>query len=185
VTYSVVPTKATGDLLASSDWNTYVRDNFADHEARISANTYSGCLLTRTTNQSIPDASTTAITWTAETTDQGGWFTPSSSTITVPSGALPSGYTTIVLSIGVIAPWAGNAVGARSVAVYKNGATAGGSSIGAPDAFDMSMVFTIPDIEVVPGDTIVINVAQTSGGALNLLGSSLPMRCSVRRVGYF
>lgn len=185
MTYSAAPTKATGDLLAASDWNTYVRDNLADHEARIGANSYSGVTVVRTTNQAIPNATNTLVSWTAETIDQGGWFPTTGTTFTVPAGALPAGYTTIMVQVGVSIPFDGNTTGARKVDIYKNAAFLMGTYAGAVDTSTLSVIWASPDIDCVPGDTFSINVAQSSGGSLNLLGATLNLSCSVRRVGYF
>lgn len=186
MTYTAVPAKSTGDLLAASDWGTYVKDNLADHEARISANSYSGCLLMRTTNQSIPSATDTLVSWNTETVDQGGWFPSTGTTVTVPAGALPSGFTTILVSISWAVPFAANATGARKVEIWKNAALYRTEYYnGALDASALAISATGPDIPCVPGDTFALNVSQSSGGALNLSGATLNLSMSVRRVNYY
>lgn len=186
MTYSTVSTKATGDAIAASDWNTYIRDNLADHEARMTAQSFSGALVTRTTNQSLTTATNTLISWTTETTDQGGWFPGSGTTFTVPSGALPSGFTYVVVQISVTVPWEGNSTGTRKVEIYKNAALYALLNVTSPpDANNFAVTVTAPDISCIPGDTFAINVSQSSGGALNLLGASASLTCSIRRVGHY
>ena len=185
MTYSTVSTKATGDTVAASDWNTYLRDNMADHEARIGAIAYSGCRVVRTTNQSIPDSTYTAISFTAETTDQGGWFPTTGTTATVPSGALPPGYTTLVLQVSVQLYWAGNATGQRVVRILKNGVEFFSWAQGPAGASNFGMGGTATDVTAVPSDTITVEVNQSSGGALNLIGATQEIALSIRRVGYY
>lgn len=45
-----------------------------------------GCTLTRVTNQSIPNASTTFVSFTTEAADADGFFPGSGATITIPTG---------------------------------------------------------------------------------------------------
>lgn len=183
--YSAVSTKATGDTVAASDWNTYLRDNMADHEARIGAIAYSGCRVTRASNQSIADATTTAVSWTAETTDQGGWFPGTGTTATVPAGALPSGYTTLMVSMSVQIYWESNATGSRAVIMYKNGVEFAHQKIVPGFTGTFAQVFTAPDIDAVVGDTFMVQVAQSSGGALNVAGATATAAMTIRRVGYY
>lgn len=182
--YSTVPNKATGDTLAASDWNTYVRDNLADHEARIGGIAFSGCLLTRASNQSIPDTTLTNVTWTAETTDQGGWFTPSGSTVTVPAGALPSGFTYVLVQLACQLYWDGNATGTRRILFLQNGSEVQTLYLTPPSTAMMGMPLTSMLLRAVPGDTFSVQVSQTSGGALFLLGATQTLYLSVERRGY-
>lgn len=186
MSFTTVSTKATGDTVSQSDWNTYIRDNEADLDARISANTFSGCILTRASNQSIPDTTNTLVSWTAETLDVGGWFTPSGTTITVPAGAIPSGYTNIIVEIGCLLVWAGNTVGTRKMEIYQNGASLFVlDTVSPPDATNLTIVRTSLPIPAVAGDTFAINVAQSSTGALNLIGATSTLRFSIKRSGYY
>lgn len=183
--YSAVSTKATGDTVAASDWNTYLRDNMSDHEARLLAQALSGCRLTRATDQSTTDNVNTDVTWTAETYDQGGWFTPSGTTITVPAGALPSGYTTIIVVVAVQIYWASNATGSRNVQVYKNGSEFASQKASPGVTGTFAQVFTAPAIHAVPTDTFKAVATQSSGGTLALAGATQEMAFSVTRIGYF
>lgn len=182
--YSTVSTKAIGDAIAASDWNTYIRDNLADHEARLGGQSFSGCLLTRTTNQSIPDATLTNVTWTAETVDQGGWFPSSGTTVTVPAGALPSGYTYVLVQMACQLYWDGNAAGTRRILFLQNGSEVQTLYLSPPSTAMMGMPLTSMLLRAVPGDTFSVQVSQTSGGALNLLGATQTLYLSVERRGY-
>ena len=185
MTYSTVPTKFTGDTLAANDWNTYVRDNLADHEARIGAIAYSGCRVTRVTDQAIADNTLTAVTWTAETTDQGGWFPGTGTTATVPASALPSGYTTLMVSMAVQIYWESSSTGSRSVLLLKNGTEFANQKIVPGFTGTFAQVFTAPDIDAVPGDTFVVQVGHSSGASLNVAGATRTAAMSIRRVGYY
>lgn len=183
--YSTVSTKATGDTVAASDWNTYIRDNLADHEARIGAIAYSGCRVTRVTDQAIADNTLTAVTWTAETTDQGGWFPSSGTTVTVPTSALPSGYTTLMVSMSVQIYWESNATGSRHVVLYKNGTEFAAQKIAPGFTGTFAQVFTAPDIDAVPGDTFLVQVIHSAGASLNIAGATKTAAMSIRRVHYY
>ena len=184
MTYSTPPTEATGNTLAAGDWNTYVRDNFEDHEARIRANTFAGAVVTRASDQSIPNAAFTAITWTAETTDQGGWITTSSTTFTVPSSAIVAGYSSITVSFGVSIYWDGNTTGGRGIRFMKNGTAYAGDTRDASPG-DMGITIVAPDIVAGVGDTFTCEIYQDSGGALNAIGGTFPLMATIRRASYF
>lgn len=183
MTYSVVSTKATGDTVAASDWNTYLRDNLADHEARIIGNTFSGASVTRASNQSISTAAWTAVSWTAESTDQGGWIATTSTTFTVPAGAIVAGYTSIFVSFGVSIYWAANSTGGRGLRFLKNGTEyAGDTRLATTGAMGVTVV--APDIIAVAGDTFTCEIYQDSGGALNAIGGTNALMATIRRTNY-
>lgn len=180
MTYTTPPDKATGDTVSESDWDTYIRANMIDLDARIQANTFSGCLLERTSAQSIPDSATTNLTLPTETIDEGGWFPGSGATITVPAGAIPSGYTKITVRIEVAIEWDADATGRRTVDIYKNGAIVGpiyqqdASSISFGQINNRTYWFEA-------GDEIVVKLFQDSGGALDLNSALV----TIARVSYF
>lgn len=185
MTYSAVPSKATGDTVSAGDWGTYLKDNLADHEARITANSYSGCRLTRDTDQNISDTTLTPVVWTHEIVDQGGWYPGSGSTVTVPAAALPPGYTTVIVSMSVQIWWDSDADGTRSVAFYKNGVEFARQKMVAGYTGIFGQVVAPPDIDAEPTDTFQVQVIHSAGGTLALVGSSNLLALSIRREGYF
>ena len=182
MTYTAVSTKATGDTISATDWNTYIKDNAADFDARLQAVTFKGAKWTRTTTQSIPDSASTAAQFaTAETYDEGGWgLTASNTTITVPSTAFPTGYTTIVVRVIASVEWANNATGRRILDVYKNGVVQQPLQITAGSNISLGMI-NVSEFEVVVGDTITTSLYQDTGGALNINKGVL----TVSRAGFY
>lgn len=179
MSYSTLASKSSGDPISVTDWST-LRDDLTDHEARIQANTFSGCILERTSVQSIPDATGTGVSLTVETLDEGGWFPGSGSTITVPSAAIPAGYTNIVVRIEVNVEWDDNPTGRRTVNINKNAALLGPNfQMDAPSiSLGQSNTRTY---WFEAGDTINVQVFQDSGGALDLNSALV----TIARIGYF
>jgi hypothetical protein len=103
----------------------------------------------------------------------------------VPAGAIPSGSTTLLLSCQIQLYWAGNVTGVRSVRFLKNGAEFASDGDSTATAGNLGQVKVAPDVDAVAGDTITIEVFQSSGGALNLIGATFPLAGVVRRVGYY
>lgn len=79
-------------------------------------------LVTQASAQSIPDATTTALSWSTEVVDSGGWFNPAQPTrFTVPAGVTAI---RIVGAAGTV-----SATGQLVVSVYKNGTLAAGCPV--------------------------------------------------------
>lgn len=179
MTYTSLSSKSTGDTITASDW-ALIDSDLDDLDARITANTFSGTILTRLTTQSIPDSAATPLNLTAEVIDEGSWFPGSGTTITVPAGAIPSGYTKVVCRLEINAEWTANATGRRTMDIYKNGSIIGpifqqdASTISFGQSNSRTFWFEA-------GDTITFQLYQDSGGALNLNSALV----TVARVGYF
>lgn len=58
------------------DWGNAVADAVNRH----------GCHIERSTNQTLPASTTTDATWPTETDDTDGYYTPTGSTVTIPTG---------------------------------------------------------------------------------------------------
>lgn len=183
--FTTPPVKATTDTISAVDWADSIRGNLIDLDARATDNSFKGCVLRRTTNQSTANGVSEFVVWTSEIIDQGGWFAPSSAAITVPTGILPSGCTTLLIQVTVQLYWEANATGTRRIYIELNGSEYCSSYPASPGAVLLPVGMTSPDIPVVPGDVIKILVAQTSGGALNIAGASQAAFVTVRRVGAF
>ena len=113
MSYTTVPTVSTGDTWTAANHNTYIRDNFTD------VVTFKGVGLIRSTNQSIPDTTLTAISYDTEAHDTDAFHAGGSPTrITIPAGL--GGYYHVYAGI----VWA-NATTTSKYYLYvrKNGAT--------------------------------------------------------------
>jgi hypothetical protein len=113
---------------------------------------------TRATNLSCANASFTDLTFTAETADSDGFLTPTSATLTVPSGL--GGLYAYDLSF----TWA-STPGTAGVVVFK------GASVlhGIQSAYTASNITGISGtVLLAAADTLKFQVTQNSGGALNL-----------------
>lgn len=171
--YTTPATKATGDLLSATDWNTYVRDDMEYLNARAQEVAFKGVRIVRTTNQSIPDSALTTVTWPdGETFDEGGWFSGTGGTVTVPSGAIPSGFTNIVVQVSCYIFWDANATGRRYLSLLKNG-TEFTSGTDWPQSANTFAIPVSAPINVASGDTITVEAFQSSGGALNIENGAL------------
>lgn len=180
MTYTSLSSKSTGDTITASDW-ALIDSDLDDLDARVTANTFSGCTIERTTTQSIPDSTLTPLNLTAEIIDEGSWFPGSGTTVTVPAGAIPSGYTKLMIHIQVSLEWEGNTTGRRTLNIFKNGSLIGpnfqqavGSSLSFAQINNRTYWFE-------SGDTIQVQAYQDSGGSLDVNSALV----TVARIGYF
>lgn len=169
MSYTAPPTFVASDVLAAADLN-ILGDDIAYLYSVSQGLTLSGCKVKRTSDQSIPDSTDTDVTWVTEVFDYGSWWS-TGATVTVPAGAIPSGYTTIAVMMIARLKFASNGTGVRRVTILQNGSTVETRTIGGlsgdPTTADLVEVFT-----VAAGDTIKVQAYQTSGGALNLSSAS-------------
>lgn len=163
--YTAPPTFVDGDDLPAADLNV-LSDDIEYLEAISQGLTASGVQVTRSSSQSISSSTDTYVSFESEQFDYGGWWS-SGATITVPAGAIPAGFTTIIIQIAVNAKFASNGTGYRRVEVHKNGSSVGGWQVSALSGDVTDLV--LPEwTTVAAGDTIKLNVYQNSGSALNL-----------------
>ncbi len=121
------------------------------------------CAVTRSTAQSIATATITSITFDTEVIDTTGtMFTASSTTITVPETGIyaVSGYCAIT----------SNATGYRRLLLDQNGSFVIIDARGAVNGDHTHMTLNTL-LVCVAGDAIKLAVEQTSGGALNTVGT--------------
>lgn len=155
---------SVSEVLAASKLNTHLRDNVA-----WLGTDKPSCRAERRTTQSISNNTFTAVALTAEDWDTGGMHSTvtNNSRLTVPSGGAGKYH------VGMSGYWASNVTGRRVFRLQKNGATtvlevelpvSGGLSSSAYSMIDTGNV----------GDYWEFYVFQTSGGALNLDGASVP-----------
>lgn len=173
--WTTPPTESAGAALAAADLN-IIRDDLNYLKDRSDALIFSGVRVDRNaSNQSIPDSTWTAVSFTRELIDQGGWIAVTSTTITVPSGAIPTGYTTVVIDADMYATFAANTTGIRKARVLRNGSmfVQNGFSAASADTTDLvGSMWT----SAAATDTITMEVYQSSGGSLNLTGVALGIK---------
>ena len=159
------PKTMGAEAAVSSDWNTHVRDNLNYLKGITDGVTFSGTQLTRAAATSIATATWTAITWTAEVHDYGGWWA-SGTNIVVPAGAIPSGYTTIIVMVTATATFASNGTGYRMLRSLKNWSQFGRDRISAISGDQTDLGFT-EFVTAIAGDIITFEAYQNSGAGLN------------------
>lgn len=150
---------ATGTI-APAAWGDAVRDAL-EYLARNRPH----CRVYRTTNQSIANTTTTALTFDAERVDVGGMHSTSSNTgrITIPTGE--GGF----YIIGANVQFAINGTGYRQLSLRLNGSTLiGTKSILATTGIAATNLAIEVAYQFAAGDYIEVTVAQSSGGALNV-----------------
>lgn len=163
--YAVPPNFTAGNALTAAELDV-LGDDIVYLNGLAQGTTFSGTEIGRATAQSIPNSTLTAVTFTAETFDFGGWWA-SGSLATVPAGAIPSGFTTIMVQCFATARFAANGTGTRQAAIVLNGSVSGvGVSVSALSG-ETTLVPVTKVIEVAAGDTLGLSVQQNSGGALN------------------
>src|SRR6478609_8306921 len=119
--YVTPPTFTASTTSTAADVN-ILGDDIVYLKARSDALIFSGVRVDRNgSNQSIPDSTWTAVSFTREIIDQGGWIAVTSTTITVPAGAIPAGYTTVIVDADMYATFAANTTGIRKARVLRNG----------------------------------------------------------------
>jgi hypothetical protein len=132
--------------------------------APASGSTFAGASAYKSTNQSISNNTTTAVTFNTENFDTDAFHDNSTNTsrFTVPAGK--GGYYLVNGSI----TFAANSAGIRSVYVYKNGAVAGYVTQTAPTSSGFAILNFNFTIKTVATDYIEVFCYQSSGGALDV-----------------
>jgi hypothetical protein len=164
--YVTPPTFTPGTELAADDLN-LLGDDIKYLKAQTDQAVLSGCVVTRAASQSIPNNTATLMSFTAEVIDAGGWIAVTSTTVTVPAGAIPAGYTTIAVDCRISATFATNATGYRRATLLKNGTPVVGPVVDAGSG-QVTVVSESCITTAVAGDTFTVEVQQTSGGSLNV-----------------
>ena len=151
--------------------NTYIRDNELYLKGVADGVAGSAVQLTRTAATSISASSETTITWTTEVLDLGGWWS-SGTNIVVPAGAIPSGYTSILIAVMARTKFAASGTGARRIKVKKNGTEFGSVSLSGISGETTDLILA-EITTVVAGDILIFTVYQTSGGNLDVTQSQI------------
>lgn len=124
---------------------------------------FSGCFLTKSGTQSIPNSTDTAVTFDTEYFDVGGYHDNSTnnSRITIPSGK--DGY---FLFLGQI-NYASNGTGGRYAYIVVNGTYIQQAVFSASSqSYTIANISTV--LSLVAGDYVQLITVQNSGGALNV-----------------
>lgn len=161
------PQKTWGsEILTSSDLNVYLRDDMEFLKGRSDGLVFSGTRVSRAATQSIPTATDTAISFDTEVYDHGGWWS-SGTTVTVPAGAIPAGFTTVAIHVIGRLRYVANGTGYRKIKLLRNGAQIIGNSASG-DATETTEVSASDYTVCAAGDAITMQALQSSGGALNV-----------------
>lgn len=143
---------ADADRLEVWDGSAWVRIATGSETGRT------GCLLRRSSNQSISNSSITSVSWDTETADTDGFIAVTSSTVTIPSGLAGLYHITAVHSLDTIP----TTHMMRIIAGGNNYDFHGGGGSGRIAASIM--------VPLAGADTLATQCYQSSGGSANLTG---------------
>jgi hypothetical protein len=169
--YTAPPTFVAGDPLAAAELNV-IGDDIEYLYAATESLTFNGVSVSRAAATSIPDSTSTAVTWSAENYDEGGWWS-SGPSIVVPASAVPAGYATVACLVSARVKFGADDLGYRAMAITINGSDFVGSSVGAVDGGETEIV--IPSIICIlnAGDSLGMSVYHTAGHSINVAGAWL------------
>jgi hypothetical protein len=165
-TYDNLPIGTTGQVLTV---DTTVSPYKVKWATAASASNFVGCFLTKSSNQSISNATLTAITFDVEELDTDAFHSTSSNTSRI---TIPSGKGGKYLITGQV-KFANNATGVRLFKIIKNNSGDGHdfeiptSSVSGSFAITQSSI-----LNLAVGDYIEIFAYQSSGGSLNVLADT-------------
>lgn len=157
---SCVPLPGAGCVLASDGADLFVVTTLAAAGRTLAPRAY------RDTDQSITDATDTAVTFAAANSDAWAcWAAGQPTRLTAP---ITGRYTATAW-----VKFAANATGLRSGWIYKNGTTEYGRvQVGAISGSPTQLTIATPAFDMTQGDYVQLYVRQTSGGALALTRDS-------------
>jgi hypothetical protein len=176
----VVGIPGVEDLVTTTAMQTYIAS--LNHVTTSAMETYvagqeSGCTVSRTGDLSVASSGTpTVVTWSLSTTGtyqrngtfDSSWSSGSGTELTIPS-SLNGRYVQVGAKVG----WASASGGRRLVTIYRNGAEFARTDAGlSGGAYLFGQEVTANPCPVATGTTFEVGVAQTSGGAINLLGGA-------------
>lgn len=116
-----------------------------------------GCQISRAAAQAIPSGTATTITWDAEASDVDGFIATPSGSVVVPAGLGGLYVCTVTINYGGTVGSSGG-----NLTILQNG-TASYCTISPGSASDTNTTVTT----WAPGDTLSVQVLQTSGASLN------------------
>lgn len=147
---------STGEVLTAADVDSFLANGPHIH-------------LTRSATQSIPNNTSTDISWTVETSDRSALVSGTVTSVTIPAGQ--GG----VWAVMAWARFVTNATGFRVMEVRHNGTQVAQDRREAMTTAAQSHDMFAGYIKLLAEtDTVSVMVFQNSGGALNLDGTNLP-----------
>jgi hypothetical protein len=156
-------------VLTASELNQYIRDNLNYLKSIADAVTFSGCQLIKSSAQTLTNATWTHVAaWDSEAFDHGGWHGGSGSGMTTPSGAIPTGITSVLIITFARVKFESNATGNRYVRVIKNGSSFGSASVPGVGGGDTTETILFDATSTVASDDIFLDAYQSSGGSLDI-----------------
>jgi hypothetical protein len=165
MSWTTPKTWATGEVLTSSDMNTYVRDNTA------ALREFGGALVGRSTNLNVADNTNTTVTWGTTPTgtyQQGGtwWSSGNTSRLTVPSV-----FNSRWVRVGCQISWDSDPSGRRRLDLMLNGAIwVRDEASPAAGNYQYSHRVLSEPWRVFTGNYFEVQVFQTSGGVRQVQG---------------
>jgi hypothetical protein len=147
--------------------------------ATPAASGYVGVGVTKSADQSIPNATYTAVTWDGEDWDTNTYHDNSTnnSRVTIPSGKAGKYLVTVNLN------YASNGTGGiRLLNIYKNGVATGDNNFQTSSVFNTAAVRSVV-MDLAVNDYIQAYAYQDCGGALNLKASSQGTSMQVTYLG--
>lgn len=164
--FTTPPTFISGDVLTAAQLNV-LGDDLVYLKGVSDGVTFSGVQLNHDTSvQVIQDTTPELVSFQNESFDFGSWWS-SGTNITVPAGAIPSGFTSIILLVTARARWETDGTGNRRIRPLLNGTLFGSTTQGAISG-DPTEQSIVEFVEAVAGDVITLEVYQSSGGNLDL-----------------
>jgi len=164
--YQEPPTFVADTVLAADDLN-ILSDNDRYFKGVTDGVVFSGVQVTRAAAQAITTSTSTTVSFSAEVFDHGGWWA-SGTDVTVPAGAVPDGFTTIIVHVEAELRFQANGSGARAITFYLNGAAVEpGRRVAATGGGDSTDFGMGRYMEVEAGDVITFRCYQNSGTTLN------------------
>ena len=156
------------DPTSATDGQVLTRDNASGGKVKWATPTFTGCSLSKTASQSIPNGTLTTVTWNNELFDTNSFHdnVTNNSRITIPSGK--AGKYLIIANTN----WPANTTGYRELRFYKNTNIITYSKCIQPTISEAIMLQLHYIADAAVGDYFEVKVEQTSGGALNVLGGS-------------
>jgi hypothetical protein len=129
--------------------------------------TFSGVSAYKSTNQSVSNATNTALTFDSESFDTDAFHSTSTNTsrITIPAGK--AGYYNLIANV----VFGTNSTGIRQINFAKNGSAAIYTAQISASSASETIVSVSYLIKLLAADYVEAFVYQTSGGALNIIGN--------------
>lgn len=161
------PTFASGGTVTAADLN-ILGDDLLYLKGITDGVVVSGVQVTRAAAQSLTTSTSTTISFSAESFDYGGWWS-SGTAITVPAGAIPDSFTTIIVHFEAEVRVEANSTGARALTIYKNGSEVlPGRRIAAVGGGDSTDFGISRYVSVAAGDVLSLRAYQNSGSTLDI-----------------